>query len=182
MAKHYYILLLLLFTFVASYAQLSKAQKITIPGSTLHNIYSIDKGVYRSEQPDAADFKALEKCGIKEVLNLRYLHNDKDEAENTGITLHHIRTNAHSIDEQEIIEALRVIKNRKGPIVFHCLHGSDRTGAVCAMYRIVFQNVSKKDAILELREGGFGYHKIFINIISLIQDADISHIRKEVFK
>lgn len=182
MIKSCCFLLFLLFTFFTSSAQLPEVQKITIPGSTLRNIYSIDKRIYRSEQPNRTDFKALEKCGIREVLNLRCLHNDKDEAEGTGITLHHIRTNAYSIDEQEIIEALRIIKNRKGPIVFHCLHGSDRTGAVCAMYRIVFQNISKEEAIRELTEGGFGYHRIFINIISLIRDANIDHIRQEVFK
>ena len=78
------------------------------------------------------------------------------------------------------IEALRIIKNRKAPIVIHCHHGSERTGAVCALYRVVFQNVSKEDAIHEMTEGGFGFHRIYKNIIRRIKEADIEQIRRKV--
>ena len=52
------------------YGQNINAEKITVPDSKLTNLYQIDSGVYRSEQPSDADFKALEKYGIREVLNL----------------------------------------------------------------------------------------------------------------
>ena len=84
------------------------------------------------------------------------------------------------INEEQLIEALRIIKNRKAPIVIHCHHGSDRTGAVCALYRVVFQNVSKEDAIHEMTEGGFGFHRIYKNIIRRIKEADIEQIRRKV--
>ena len=180
MIRHIALLLFLLFFWCFGFCQNPKAQKINIPGSSLTNIYAIDKDVYRSEQPTSADFKALERYGIKEVVNLRFWHSDRDEAEGIFLILHHIRTNAFSIDEQEIIEILRIIKKRKGPVVFHCLHGSDRTGVVCAMYRIIFQGVSKEDAIKELTEGGFGYHKIFYNIIVLIRNADITRMKQKI--
>lgn len=177
-------LLLLVFCLSALFAawgQSFTAEKITLPNSTLHNFYRIDSNVYRSEQPTAADFKALEKYGIREVLNLRNWHSDKD-AEGTDLVLHRVKTNAYIINERDFIKALRIIHNRKGPIVFHCLHGSDRTGAICAMYRIVFQGVSKEDAIRELKEGGYGFHPVFINIIPAIRNADIDYIRSEVLK
>ncbi len=41
-----------------------KADKITLSDSDLTNLYKIDSGVYRSEQPSHEDFKALEKYGI----------------------------------------------------------------------------------------------------------------------
>ena len=135
---------------VSLFSQNLKADKIILPDSDLTNLYQIDSGVYRSEQPSKEDFKALEKYGIGEVLNLRNRHSDDDEAKGTSIKLHRVKTKAHSISEKELIQALRIIKNRKAPIVFHCHHGSDRTGAVCALYRIVFQNVSKEDAINEM--------------------------------
>ena len=87
---------------------------------------------------------------------------------------------AHSVSEAQLISALRIIKNRKAPIVIHCHHGSDRTGAVCALYRIVFQNIPKEVAIREMTEGGFGFHRIYKNIIRRIRKADIERIRKEV--
>ena len=165
---------------ISIFSQNLKVEKITLPDSELTNLYKIDSGVYRSEQPSHEDFKALEKYGIGEALNLRNRHSDDDEAAGTNVKLHREKTKAHSINEEQLIEALRIIKNRKAPIVIHCHHGSDRTGAVCALYRVVFQNVSKEDAIHEMTEGGFGFHRIYKNIIRRIKEADIEQIRRKV--
>lgn len=127
-----------------SFGQNLKADKIILSDSDLTNLYQIDSGVYRSEQPSKEGFKALEKYGIGEVLNLRNRHSDDDEAKGTSIKLHRVKTKAHSISEKQLIQALRIIKNRKASIVFHCHHGSDRTGAVCAFYRIIFRMFQKK--------------------------------------
>lgn len=70
------------------YGQNINAEKITVPDSKLTNLYQIDSGVYRSEQPSDADFKALEKYGIREVLNLRNRHSDDDEAAGTLSLIH----------------------------------------------------------------------------------------------
>lgn len=156
------------------------AEKITLPDCRLKNFYRIGKGVYRSDQPSYKDFLALEKYGIKEVLNLRSRHNDNDEARDTAITLHRLRTKASQMQLSDLTEALRIIRNRKGPILIHCWHGSDRTGAICAMYRIVFQGVSKQQAIDEMVEGIFGFHMIFDNIIDVIQHANINKIKREL--
>lgn len=165
---------------ISLFSQELKLEKITLPDSELTNLYKIDSGVYRSEQPSQTDFKALEKYGIGEVLNLRNRHSDNDEAQGTSIKLHRVKTKAHAISEEQLITALRIIKNRKAPIVIHCHHGSDRTGAVCALYRIVFQNVSKEDAIREMTKGGFGFHRIYKNIVRRIREADIERIRQEI--
>lgn len=162
------------------FAQGVKAEKIILPGGELNNLYKIDSGVYRSEQPSHAAFKALEEYGIGEVLNLRNRHSDDDEAAGTNVKLHRVKMKAHSVNEEQLIRALRIIKNRKTPIVIHCHHGSDRTGAVCAFYRIVYQNVSKEDAIREMTEGGFGFHRIYRNLIRKIKEADIEQVRKKV--
>ena len=178
--KKYTLTLLALFISILAFAQPYKAEKITLPDSKLNNMYCIDKGVYRSEQPGNKDFKALEAFGIKEVLNLRRLHSDDDEAEGTSLKLHRLKANAHSISEKQVIEALKIIKNRQGPILIHCRHGSDRTGAVLAMYRIVFQGYTKEQAIEEMKKGGFGFHGIYTNIVRLIEKADVDKIKKEV--
>ena len=164
MQKQIPLCLLAIVLSVSLFGQNLKADKIILSDSDLTNLYQIDSGVYRSEQPSKEGFKALEKYGIGEVLNLRNRHK------------------AHSISEKQLIQALRIIKNRKAPIVFHCHHGSDRTGAVCAFYRIIFQNVSKEDAIHEMTEGGYGFHRIYKNIIRRIKEANVEQIRKEVME
>ncbi len=179
--QHYFsVLFLFIVNITVGNAQHFELEKVSIADGNLDNVYRIDEGVYRSEQPNSKDFKLLEKYGIKEVLNLRRWHSDNDEAEETSLTLHRIKTNAHSLSMDEIIEALRVIKNRQGPILIHCKHGSDRTGAVIAMYRIIFQNVSKEKAIEEMCNGGFGFHRIYRNIVRRISKADIDLIRRKL--
>lgn len=145
----------------------------------LKNVYKIDEGIYRSEQPGVNDFIALEEMGLVEVLNLRRFRNDNKKAGKTDLKLHHISMKAGDIEEKEVIKALRIINERKGPILIHCWHGSDRTGMLMAMYRIIFQNWSKDEAIHEMTNGNFGFHSIYGNIIDFVRDADIAKIKKE---
>lgn len=147
----------------------------------LKNFYRIGKEVYRSDQPSAACFRELEKFGIREVLNLRCYHTDTKEAKGTSILLHHLRTRATLLSLDDLIEAMRIIRDKKGPLLFHCWHGSDRTGAVAAMYRMVFQGIPKQQALDEMVEGIFGFHMIFDNLIDTIQEANITQIRKQLF-
>ncbi|HEX7917405.1 hypothetical protein [Rudaea sp.] len=49
-------------------------------------------------------------------------------------------------------------------MLIHCWHGADRTGVVCAAYRMVVQGWSKADARAEMFDGGFGYHAVWRNI------------------
>ncbi|MDR1130316.1 MAG: tyrosine-protein phosphatase [Prevotellaceae bacterium] len=145
----------------------------------LDNLYRIDEGVYRSEQPGRKQFKALEEYGIKEALNLRAWHSDSRLAKGTGLILHRVRMDAHNANDYDVVAALRIIKNRRGAILIHCHHGSDRTGLIVAMYRIVFQNTSREDAIAEMRSG-FGFHGIYNNILRYINRANIDSIRKQL--
>ncbi len=128
----------------------------------LNNFHQVDTGVFRSEQPDQLDFVNLEGFGITEVLNLRRWHSDEKEAKNTNLTLHRVPMRAENIKESDVIQALKIIQNRKGNLLIHCKHGSDRTGLIVAMYRIVFQGYTKEQAIKEMTEGNFGFHSIFV--------------------
>ena len=150
-------------------------------GSDLKNFHKVDDKLYRSEQPDDDDFKIIEKLGIKEVLNLRNLHSDDDEAKDTKLTLHHLRMNAGDVTEEELTRALAIIKAAKGPVLVHCWHGSDRTGVVVAGYRVIIQNWSKDKALDEMKNGGFGYHhSMYPNLIRLIQKLDVKARREKL--
>lgn len=152
-----------------------------IIGSDFDNLYRVDKGVYRSEQPDDDDVPDLKQLGIKEVLNLRYFHSDKDDIKNADITLHRVKMNAGSVTEKQLVDALRVIKQRKGPVLVHCWHGSDRTGVTVAAYRVIFNNWPKSQALDEMKNGGYGYHsRIYPGLVTLIENLNVSKIRKQL--
>ena len=145
----------------------------------LKNFYKIDDKVYRSGQPDKKGFQELTTLGIRNVLSFRDYHSDED-GKDLGLSLYRVKMDAGDITTEKVVEALRIIKNSEGPILIHCWHGSDRTGLVSAMYRIVFQGWSREEAIDELMHGGYGYHSLYKNIPEFIRQADIEGIRKQV--
>jgi protein tyrosine/serine phosphatase len=118
--------------------------------------------------------------GIKTIVNLRAFHSDKDEIGDTDLSYEHIRMKAWRPKEEEIIRFLKIVtdKNRT-PVFIHCLHGSDRTGTMCAIYRIVVCGWTKKEAIKEMKKEQFGFHKILINLPRFIKKLDIDKIKKK---
>jgi protein tyrosine phosphatase (PTP) superfamily phosphohydrolase (DUF442 family) len=146
----------------------------------LKNIYKLDDKVYRSAQPNKKSFQELKTLGIRNVLSFRDYRPD-DDGKDSGLNLYRVEMEAGDITTEQVVEALRIIKKADGPILIHCWHGSDRTGMVSGLYRIVFQGWSKDDAIDELMHGGYGYHPMYKNIPEFIQKADIEEIRKRVF-
>ncbi len=145
---------------------------------TVGNLHPVDSGVYRSAQPDAHGFGQLEYLGTGEVLNLRNLHSDTRKARHTGLTLHQVKMRASRPEWNSAVEALKIIRDRRGDIVIHCWHGSDRTGLVVALYRIAFQDWTKEAAIDELVHGGYGYHKTFEEIPEFIRGIDVEKLKE----
>ena len=145
----------------------------------LENFYQVSPQLYRSAQPYVAGFQALKQLGIGEVLDLRLYHKDVPTPD-SGLTLHNVPLFASRLNEANVVQALNVITHAEKPLLVHCLHGSDRTGLVVAMYRMVCQNWSKEQAITEMQQGDFGYHSVFGNIPDFIQHADVESIRQQV--
>ncbi|MDR1005558.1 MAG: tyrosine-protein phosphatase [Bacteroidales bacterium] len=151
-----------------------------IDGCGLNNLYRIDSTFYRSEQPNKEEFQLLYNYGIREILNLRSFHSDEDLIEGLDMTLHEIPMRAGKINDQKVIDALKVIKDRKGTMLVHCKHGSDRTGLMVALYRVIFQNWTKEDAITEMTGDKFGFHSIYTNIVKYVRNIDVAKIRQQL--
>lgn len=183
--KFQYIFLTILFIISccspdkANYAG-SPAKKVQI--GSLDNMYMLSDSVYRSEQPTANDFSEIYSYGIRSVLNLRESNTDDELIKGTALNLYKVQMNAANLDEGKIIQAMKIIKNAPKPILIHCMHGSDRTGAVAAFYRIIVENWSKEDAIKEMKYGNFGFHSVFVNIPNFIEEADIDKMKQEIAK
>lgn len=155
------------------------AAEVEVTG--LNNIYMVSPDLYRSEQPDGDAFVQLDGLGIKSVLNLRNSQTDLDETESTDLDLYLIKMSVGNVSEEELFEALQVIRDAESPVLVHCWHGSDRAGAVVAAYRIVFQDWSKEDAIDEFKNGGYGYHKFFYpNLVDVLERLDVARLKSEL--
>ena len=178
------LLLILLFASICAYGQprmRPESWAKPIINAELENFYKVSDKLYRSEQPDKDAFTELQTMGIKAVLNLRQHHSDRNNARKTKIKLHHLRLSARNLTQEQIYQALKIIQQSDSPILIHCWHGSDRTGAVAAAYRMVFQNWSAKQAIDEFKDGGYGYHDwAFPNLIELLETLDVNGLRTKL--
>lgn len=68
MQKQIPLCLLAIVLSVSLFGQNLKADKIILSDSDLTNLYQIDSGVYRSEQPSKEGFKALESMVLEKYL------------------------------------------------------------------------------------------------------------------
>ena len=152
-----------------------------IAGAGLSNAHCVSPGLYRGAQPTAEGMKTLQAMGVRTVVNLRNLHSDRDELEGTALAYHHLHVATLFPEHDEIVSFLRIAADeRNHPVFVHCKHGSDRTGMMCAAYRVVLQGWSKDEAIREMRDGGFGFHGDFQHLLREIEKLDVEAVRKEI--
>ena len=160
----------LLFVAGCSY-QSSSAQ--LIQSDEIPNFHKVDDNLYRSGQPTEKGMKILKDMGIKTIINLRTFHTDSDEISSTGLLNEQLHMNVWHIEDEDVVRALKIVSHSEnGPFLIHCQHGSDRTGVICAMYRIIFNGWSKEMAIDEMVNGGCGFHRIWSNIIDYVRYVD----------
>lgn len=149
------------------------------PVGTQYNLHQMTPTLYRSALPDAKALALLQQLQIGTVIN--FLPESDDSwlpPGNIARVQQAYRTN--HVDDADIIAALRAIRTAEaeGPVLMHCKHGSDRTGLIAAMYRVVIQGWSKDEAISEMTQGGFGENDHFKDGVRYMMHADVDKIRE----
>ncbi len=151
------------------------------------NFHKVTKNFYRGGQPSPSGFEFLSRqCGIRTVISLRVVGRDELTTEGLSLPLHLKRFPIHTWsierDRANVVAALRALRlaTLRGPTLLHCEHGSDRTGLVTALYRILYQHWSKRAALNEMKNGGFHFNKIWWNIPRFIKQVDVAQLRREV--
>lgn len=156
----------------------SWAQPITMEG--VPNIFQVSTNLYRSAQPTAQGMQNLKRHGIVTIVNLRSFHSDRDELGTTGLGHEHLYMKAWHPERKEVERFLQIVTDpKRTPVLVHCQHGADRTGTMCAMYRIAVQGWTKEEAIREMTDGGFGFHEVWKNLPPWIQSLDVETLRQD---
>jgi protein tyrosine phosphatase (PTP) superfamily phosphohydrolase (DUF442 family) len=173
---------LISFVFMAAAPQEQRpskwAQPVKVDG--VQNLFKVSNDLYRSEQPTAEGFKNLKKLGIKTVVNLRNFHTDSTLIRDTGLEYEHIYMKSWHAENEDAVKFLKIVTDpKKTPVLVHCQHGADRTGTMCAVYRLAVQGWSKDEALKEMTDGGFGFHEIWANLPEWIKKLDVEKIKKE---
>ena len=148
------------------------AQPVKLEG--VPNLYRVSGELYRGDQPSPQGMQNLKNLGLKTIINLRSFHSDRDEIGDTGLAYEHIYMKAWHPEEEDVVRFLKIVTDpKRAPVLVHCQHGADRTGTMIAVYRIAVQGWSKAEAIREMTEGGFGFHRIWSNLPTV--DPEIKH-------
>ena len=114
----------------------------------------------------------LVALGIKTVVNLRDNHSDSDEIGDLPLKAHRIEIFTGNMKDKYVTEFLSVLNDTNAvPVLVHCQHGADRTGTMCAMYRILREGWTVDDAIDEMKNGGYGYHSVWGNLPRFIRKS-----------
>jgi protein tyrosine phosphatase (PTP) superfamily phosphohydrolase (DUF442 family) len=156
------------------------ARPITKPG--LPNLHQVSDVLYRGAKPTREGVQELARMGVKTIVNLEHPGIDpepvKDDVGGTTIEPVCIGCTPWHPEEKDVIRFLKVATDTsKQPLFVHCCHGSDRTGMMCAMYRIIVQGWTKDQAIAEMTEGGFNFHGMWQDIIYYIRALDVQKLK-----
>jgi protein-tyrosine phosphatase len=134
-----------------------------------YDITLVDKGFWRSPRPTKDQLELWKRLyGIASVLNLEgdapdavgcekgmcdQLHIDESYIAMSGVQ----RPSANAL--REAVNFIQIEQATNTPVLVHCLHGVDRTGMVCAAYRIVKQGWTVEQAWAEALAKGM--HRIY---------------------
>jgi uncharacterized protein (TIGR01244 family) len=129
----------------------------------LPNFHQVNAGLYRGAQPKQDGIKKLAALGIKTIINLRASDErsrvEETEARAAGLRYFNIPMEGLSRPKDEQVEhALAIINNAANqPVFVHCKRGSDRTGTLMAIYRIMHDGWSSEDALREAKRYGMSW-------------------------
>lgn len=155
------------------------AQPLRKPG--LPNLHKVSDALYRGAQPTAEGMKELAGMGIKTVVCLRAFHSDEDLLKGTSLAYVPIPMKTWDAEEPDVLRFLSMVTDtNRTPVFVHCQHGADRTGTLCAIYRMVVQGWPREKAIEEMTRGGFGFHKLWVNLVKFIEGFDVESVRKKL--
>ena len=148
------------------------------PIDTHYNLHQMTPTLYRSGLPDSGALPLLEKLKIGTVINF-LPESDATWLKTADIKQVQLTYRTNHVDDSDVLAALRAIQQAEsnGPVLMHCKHGSDRTGLMAAMYRVVIQGWSKEDALNEMTLGGFGTSNGFKDSVRYMMRADVGKLR-----
>ena len=154
------------------------AQKIEVAG--IKNCFQVTTNLYRGAQPTAAGMARLKAMGVKTVINLREWHSDHDKLAGTDLKSVRFKTEPWHGDEEDVVLFLKVVTDTNNlPVFVHCERGADRTGMMCAMYRVVACGWTKEAAIAEMKNGGFEFNPAWKNLVTFVEKADVEKLKRE---
>ena len=126
--------------------------------ASIDNFGQVTPWLFRGGQPSPESFATLAQLGIHTIINLTAeAERDTLHADAIGMQLVYIPLapfGSPTIEQAEQFLAT-IADEDAGPFFVHCFHGSDRTGAMIACYRMRHEGWTPEQAFAEMRLYGF---------------------------
>ena len=138
------------------------------------NFARVDHRLYRGAQPTAEGYRNLKKLGVKTVISFRSNANTRADAEAAGLTYIRIPIQADLLgSEPPTDEQVRtffdiVLDPAQQPVYMHCMGGKDRTGTLCAVYRMEIGGWTNDETIEEMQ--AFGFHDNYADLMNYVKN------------
>jgi len=145
----------------------------TPPVGDLGNFAQLSPGLYRGARPTAKGLCQLKAMGIKTIISLENLDQivewEKANAEKLGLEFVNLPMSIFATPSPEQVAAF--LKQSEtahhNPVYFHCMQGSDRTGALALVYRMRVMGWSFERAYAEMQHHGF--HEYLLGLQGFIR-------------
>ena len=154
--------LFLLVVFPPQHAAAEEAV-VDVPIARFHQV---DEHLYRGAQPTTLGLTRLHALGVRTILNVRddgdaAVENERRLVESLGMQFVHLPIKdgnifnwSRRIPTDTVTRFFEVLASVPGPVFIHCKRGTDRTGALVAIYRIAHNGWDAARALAEANERG----------------------------
>ena len=127
----------------------------------IDNFGRISDTYYRGAQPEATDYAALAKLGVKTVINLTSddaLAEEPDMVSDAGMRYVAIPMNTRvAPTAAQLAQFLKIVNDPASqPVYVHCVGGKHRTGVMTAVYRMTQDKWTADQAFDEMKRFKFG--------------------------
>jgi len=152
------------------------AEPIALAGAP--GLARVAPGLYRGAQPTAEGFAGLRRMGVRTVVNLRPFHDDRPLLGDLPLAYENVDFNPFLPDMDLVARFLRIAADpERQPVFVHCRHGVDRTGVLCAVYRMAAQGWERGEAEREMA-GGFGANaRAHGSLVEFVRKVDVGQLR-----
>ncbi len=131
----------------------------------LPNFHSVHPFLYRGGEPTADGVKKIKALGVGTIIDLRAPSQPVSDqariARALGMTTINLPMSSKAPTDEQVKTFLDAVQKAKddpasGKAFVHCAHGSDRTGCLVGVWRVVKDGWSYDDTYKEMRKYYFG--------------------------